>query len=620
MDQHVRLLSEQPLYTLVSLPIELLVYVFSFVSSVRDRVKLRYVSQRIRAAVETPSLWRVIFWPHLDFREEHLINGVLKSCGRYMKQLSFPDLMVPVNMLGHCRNLVRLSLPSAQPSLNQLMVVVQSMRNLQYLDILWSKKNDIEQLLLIAGHNQQAVNGNTVKELTIREQVQEGLLFTEAIHRLLNQWMACNLIPHTLNIVSKYLKVIDEAVDTWIPLRSQAVNHTGYFKVYYNFKNIIGLAPTFPDIQLHFIGHYYIESNVTASNYGLLGLDHYILALTDRTMSVDNVVHRAMMLKSCNCDTLNGTITNIGFLTHFSASLCGLFHPGHLEQLAIACPNLQRLNLSQNVNCLKRLQGLRAIATGCKRLSGLNILGISVENVECCVQLWEILIDLQLTILAIDLCCLQCFEDDQTKQIIISLHKKCFKIKALESYSRSYCPKCVENNQPLQLSNFPSLIYCVTNGIDLINICEKLRYLWYRGDSISCSWSKANCNLQQLYIESEQLNLDEMLMDTISAHGGLVHVILSTRFIPLVGIYALIENSPNLITCHINVITGVSASNRFCLRYFRSRLEEKFSHRKLISCGSYHILRGYIHEDDIDNLFRMDSMDFFPLWCYCSMV
>ena len=136
MDQNVRLLSEQPLYTLVSLPIELLVYVFSFVSSVRDRVKLRYVSQRIRAAVETPSLWRVIFWPYLDFREEHLINGGLKSCGRYVKQLSFLDLMVPVNMLGLCRNLVRLNLPSAQPSLNQLMVVVQSMRNLQYLDIL----------------------------------------------------------------------------------------------------------------------------------------------------------------------------------------------------------------------------------------------------------------------------------------------------------------------------------------------------------------------------------------------------------------------------------------------------------------------------------------------------
>ena len=44
------------------------------------------------------------------------------------------------------------------------------------------------------------------------------------------------------------------------------------------------------------------------------------------------------------------------------AAKCGFFCE-HLEQLAIACPNLQQLNLKENVNCLKSLQGLRAIAT-----------------------------------------------------------------------------------------------------------------------------------------------------------------------------------------------------------------------------------------------------------------
>ena len=52
-----------------------------------------------------------------------------------------------------------------------------------------------------------------------------------------------------------------------------------------------------------------------------------------------------------------------------------------------ACPNLQQLGLLKNVNCLKSLQGLRVIATYCQKLEDLNIIGVSVELVENCVQL-----------------------------------------------------------------------------------------------------------------------------------------------------------------------------------------------------------------------------------------
>ena len=40
-----------------------------------------------------------------------------------------------------------------------------------------------------------------------------------------------------------------------------------------------------------------------------------------------------------------------------------VFYSDHLEQLAIACPNLQQLGLLKNVNCLKSLQSLCVIAT-----------------------------------------------------------------------------------------------------------------------------------------------------------------------------------------------------------------------------------------------------------------
>ena len=141
------LLCEQPLYSLLALPIELLVYIFSLVPSTRDRVKLRYVSQRIRTAAETPSLWRDFIWPHLDFREVNSIKSVFNSCGRHMTRLSFPDFAIPIKLLQEdCGNLIHLSLPSANLNLSQLRIVMQFMKKLQYLDILWSAKNDVEDL------------------------------------------------------------------------------------------------------------------------------------------------------------------------------------------------------------------------------------------------------------------------------------------------------------------------------------------------------------------------------------------------------------------------------------------------------------------------------------------
>ena len=78
-------------------------------------------------------------------------------------------------------------------------------------------------------------------------------------------------------------------------------------------------------------------------------------------------------------------IKNIEFLTYFSAAGYDFFNSEHLEQLAVVCPNLQNLDLMHNVNCLKCLQGLRAIATH-QRLKGLSILRIPVEELESKIQ------------------------------------------------------------------------------------------------------------------------------------------------------------------------------------------------------------------------------------------
>ena len=614
MEQTVddRLLRELPLYTLLALPIELLVYVLSFVTSARDRVKLRYVSRQVRVAVETPSLWRDFTWMYFDFSEESSIESAFKTCGGHVKRLSFPDLMIPVqSLLQHCSSLVQLSLPSAKLSLNQLRTIMQSMKELQYLDILWASRNDIKHLLWIVGY---PVYGFTIEELTIREQVKDSSL-QEALHYLLNEWTAFNLIPHKINIVviSSYRKV-GAMFRKWIPLRSQSGDHTGHglLKVYdNNFSISSGLSDAvFPLYQFQFTGHCFKELIVATRNHGLLGLDRD-LVFTDHVAD-GSVLNKARMMKSSGNvqdGPLNSGIIDIGFLTHFSACRCNVFYSGHLEQLAVVCPNLQQLNLLGNVNCLKSLQGLRAIATYCQKLEGLNITEISVKQVENCVKLWEILVDLHLTNLGIELCCLLCFgKDYQSKQSVISLHQKCLKMKALEAYSYKKCTKCVKNKQPLLLSNFPVLIRCITRYIDLINICEKLRYLWYVGNNISI-WPIVNCNLQELCVSSD-LVLPDSFMNTISTHGGLLHVVFIVHFVTQSGIATLIENSPNLITCQVRIQPDAAVDPRD----FRATLEKKYSHRKLFLHGSYCLVKGSIPQWQLFHLYALHNMHFFSLW------
>jgi len=82
-------------------------------------------------------------------------------------------------------------------------------------------------------------------------------------------------------------------------------------------------------------------------------------------------------------------MTSINFVKDFDFSCCTFLHSGHLEQLAIAYPNLQRLNLFGKGECLRSLKGLAKVAQCCTNLCGL--LYISLDKVEQPFLLWDIL-------------------------------------------------------------------------------------------------------------------------------------------------------------------------------------------------------------------------------------
>ena len=249
------------------------------------------------------------------------------------------------------------------------------------------------------------------------------------------------------------------------------------------------LYPPLPDFQLQF-GQLCTLPFVKPSQFGLLGLEHQDILLTDSTYC-GKVVHRARIVDLMRVDVershFSSDFTRLSFVTHFDASRCMILHSGHLEQLAMACPNLYHLNLQGNHLCLERLQGLQAILA-CKNLQGLNLSDISRVEVECCVQLWKIFVDMRLTYLAIELCALIPWEDDsQTKEGIIGSYQKCLSLKALEVRRSLYCSKCAihypqRNYYNLSvLSNFPSLVHCIVDKIycnsdAVISSCAGIKY------------------------------------------------------------------------------------------------------------------------------------------------
>ena len=119
------------------------------------------------------------------------------------------------------------------------------------------------------------------------------------------------------------------------------------------------------------------------------------------------------------------------------------------------------------------------------------------------------------------------------------------------------------------------------------------------------------CKLEQLCILSNTVALYDSLMVALSAHGGMVDVIINALFVTQTGIETIIKNSPNLITCHIY------STSLYISKEFRMMLTRKYGHRKLFLCGSYCFVEGNPNKFHIGDTIFLRNMDFVSLWS-CS--
>ena len=598
MDQDQDNSHEESYVNLLTLPIELLVYIISFLSSLHDRVNLRYVSRWLRCVVEeTPSLWKEFVWPYYNSHGKCIVKALLKMCGKHVKVLSFPYCRgpsTPIVMLQYCSNVQHVSLPSTKLDPKQLQKITRHLGCLQTLEFKVDHDSDIEQLFSNTSH---------LKEIMIISD--SG----PPIEDLFKYWKENECKPPSCSVIADgFTKRLGEyaAQITTIPAGT-----TSIFTVFSKYHKVCSkFSPSLPCLQLH------VDASGQVS-ISCVKLSDCVDLIVMNDCQYDGRTMCTVRLREHYNELIMNLMNiakphNLKCATHFDLSCCYSLHSGHLEQLAIACPNLQRLNLEYCYDCLKSLQGLRAIATHCQNLQGLNLFGICVSEVEDHILLWEILSNMELTHLAPGFCILR--PEVANKEIFICLLQKC-SIRGIQcELGRScHCDGCWKIDT-LMLSYLTTLHYChleyygdsATVVQEMINNCKELKYLIVTADNLSLNLAH-NHNLQQLYIEALRTDVPDHFMTSVSAHGGLVHVVMSVQSLTAESITSLVRNSPKLITLLFNI-----SRDRNATKNLNATLRKMFSKRKLFTAGYCNVNgRRYMLPAKV---LQGQGTDLLPLW------
>ena len=602
---------------LLSLPHEVLVKIMSFLQETLDKITLRNVCRKLRNLCQTPSLWSEFIWIDCSCRQEKRLYNVMETCGAYVKRLSFSQHYIGpgplqticgttqklmkvsgmVKVLQHCSILTYLNLPALDyvkcfDDVDiQLRKTIEEMEHLEVLNIHCATSFRPYLNLKIK-----------LKELTIRTVICSSKDFEGT-----QDWVANGFTPLNLNIVmlsgSVYPATIckDILLSTWPKWNSKVpTGHVACLKLYVSYKVPLCFFQNAPLFQLHYGETAPLPFVKMTSG----GLNDKWLLLTDHDDGSKTVYKAKSFMKPSytmyhivhnhrkdNQLQLDDIFTNLTELDFSDSSF-------DLKQIVANCPQLQRLNLENNQRL--RLDDLQMIATCCCNLQGLNLLRISSPNIEFCMKAWEILSNMKLIYLSIDIAFLGSLlemEDIQKKQLA-ALFAQCTALRALELVSECFLNRSVvESNSNVYkfLAHFPSLEYCRLNrgskqsscAEEVLTSCKSLKYFYCNWPILSLS-SARNKNLQQLCISSRTTDLDDNFMDTVSAHGGLIHVALFVNSVSTNGITTLIRNSPNLLTF------GLCEHTQYGESYWESlntSLHKKFAKRKLFTIGLFSIIQ-----------------------------
>ena len=616
--------------SLVNLPTELLIIILSYLP-IRDIISMQFVSQRFKEISEIPLLWKKCIWSDYEPRHVCSVSKVLKAHGEYVRRIFFPAHVTSANILemAHCcPKITHLSLPiSTQLSLDHLEEIVHTMTHLEQLDVFTSimkypSYRVIKKLL--------EVTTGSVRKLILKFEWSHHHI-REFLCTLENLLKNGHPLPSVINLlIDKDDVHISMTLESWpSSIYTIASLEIGLYDIA---RVPMDLYPPIPLRKFQF-GPAATPPLIKLSNHGILGLDKDIFYLSDYdhygkvrlSVSPRPNVYLYSDLYGVKDEHLH-CISNFDSVSNVDFSDVNIY-PGHLEQLAIACPNLERLNLGKTQDCLQSLQGLHAIVDTCQNLQGLNLVGIPVSSVESYLLLWESLSSIKkLTHLAIDLRMLiQCSNcDSADKEKLIGMLRNCGSLKALEIIVEFNVPRVKD----FLINHFPSLVYvrlspgrCTTALKYIITNCHRLKYLYYkRNDSEAHVTlpSSSSCHLQQLFVSSFNINLSTPSVHVLSAHGELEQVALYVKSITTSAITTLISNSPNLILLYIVTRelcdeNGVSLNWEDCNKY-NDTVSKTFSYHKLLTTGDFILEQGPYHHHNRFQTLAAFNTNFNSFW------
>ena len=593
--------------SLANFPMELLVKILSYLPA-RDRFMMRNVSQRFRDVSEMPLLWKECIWNY-EPRHVSSISKVLIENGEHVRRIFFPaHLTVKLvhKLASHCTQVTHLSLPrDTQVTLNDLEKLVRTMTCLHQLDVFVDELPSITRYRAWDEHIKGLlkITATKVKELKLRV-----IKFSWAVEKSIKELASKGYTLPIINIFGN--GIVFNLSSLWIELHSTKYEPSSFEISLYDYRQIpMNLYPLIPLRKFKF-GPSVTPPFIQLSSYGIVGIQKDIFCLSEYNCygKVRCSLTPMHELHNSNQIIPISYSHNIDSVSYVDFSYLNI-DSNHLEQLAVVCPNLQRLNLQGNVNCLKHLQGLRAIVNTCQNLEGINFTKISVSRVESHVLLWELLSSLKkLTHLAIDLCLMKASDADKQK-CIIDMFKTCQCLKALE-ITGDYINDCRECTDVTDFffSYFPSLTYCRMYRFRYsaltyaITNCHKLKYLYEKD---ACKESllplSNNCNLKQLCIYSLFLNLTDELVEVLSANGQLERVVLYVKSVTVNGLTILINNSPKLTLLYVSMIEPLFDDiDSYTLRVLRARppkidqqhtdrVKNMFPHRELFTVGNFSV-------------------------------